>query len=260
MNTETLAATAALILLAGGAQALPAVGLTGDRTLVLIDTDTAAATGTVEVSGVTRLLGIDLRPGTGQLIGVTDTQDIVEIDLATGATTMIAKMATMLPVMADAPVVVDFNPAADRLRFMSGTANHRVNVDTGEVAVDGTLAYLPDDANAEAEPMIAAAAYINSFGKPEATGMYNIDAGLSALVQQAPPNDGTLKTIGALGVTLDGPVGFDVATTADGTNTAWLAANGGIHTVDIATGAVTGSWMLTGVTGALRDITVLTTN
>jgi hypothetical protein len=260
MNTETLAATAALILLAGGAQALPAVGLTGDRTLVLFDTDTAAATGTVEVSGVTRLLGIDLRPGTGQIIGVTDTQDIVAIDLRTGATTMVAAMSAMLPVTADTPVVVEFNPAADRLRFMSGTTNHRVHPDTGEATVDGALAYLPGDANAEAEPMIAAAAYINSFGKPEATAMYNIDAGLSALVQQAPPNDGTLKTIGALGVDLVGPVGFDVATTADGTNTAWLAANGGIHTVDLSTGAVTGSWMLTGVTGTLRDIAVLTTN
>jgi hypothetical protein len=257
-TTETLAATAALILLAGGAQALPAVGLTGERTLVLFDTDTAAATGTVEVTGVTRLLGIDLRPGTGQVIGVTDTQDIVAIDLATGATTPVATMSAMLPVAGDAPVVVEFNPAADRLRFMSGTANHRVNPDTGEATVDGMLAYLPDDANAEAEPMIAAAAYINSFGKPEATAMYNIDTGLSALVQQAPPNDGTLKTIGALGVTLDGPVGFDVATTADGTNTAWLAANGGIHTVDLATGAVTGSWMLTGTPGPIRDIAVLT--
>jgi hypothetical protein len=143
---------------------------------------------------------------------------------------------------------------------MSGTANHRVHPDTGEATVDGMLAYLPDDANAKAEPMIAASAYINSFGKPEATAMYNIDAGLSALVQQAPPNDGTLKTIGALGVTLDGPVGFDVATTVDGTNTAWLAANGGIHTVDLATGAVTASWMLTGTPGPLRDIAVLTTN
>jgi hypothetical protein len=157
-------------------------------------------------------------------------------------------------------VVVEFNPAADRLRFMSGTANHRVNPDTGEATVDGTLAYLPDDANAEAEPMIAASAYINSFGKPEATAMFNIDAGLSALVQQTPPNDGTLKTIGALGVRLTGPVALDVATTADGTNTAWLAANGGIHTVDLTTGAVTGSWMLAGVPGPLRDIAVLTAN
>jgi hypothetical protein len=258
MNTKTLAATAALILLAGGAQALPAVGLTGDRMLVLIDTETAATTGTLEVSGVARLLGIDLRPATGQLIGVTDTHDIVEIDLRTGATTMIATMATMLPVAEGAQVIVDFNPAADRLRFMSGTANHRVNVDTGEVVVDGELAYLSDDPNAEADPMIAAAAYTNSFGKPEGTAMYNIDVGLSALVQQAPPNDGTMKTIGSLGVMLDGPVALDVATTADGTNTVWLAANGGLHTVDLSAGMVIGSWMLTGVPGPLRDLTVLT--
>ena len=263
MSTETIVTTAALIFLAGGAHAMSpvaqkAVGLTGDRTLVLFDTDTAAVTGTVEVSGTSRLLGIDLRPATGQLIGVTDRQEIVEIDLRTGATTMIATMATMLPVAEGAQVVVDFNPAADRLRFMSGTANHRVNVDTGEVVVDGELSYLRGDTNAEAEPMIAAAAYINSFGMPEATAMYNIDVGLSALVQQAPPNDGTMNTIGSLGVMLDGPVALDVATTSDGTNTAWLAANGGIHIVDLATGTVTGSWTLSGAAGPLRDLTILT--
>jgi hypothetical protein len=36
------------------------------------------------------------------------------------------------------------------------------------------------------------------------------------------------------------------------------AANGGIHTVDLSAGMVTGSWMLTGTPGALRDQTVLT--
>lgn len=249
--------TAALFV----ATALPAaaetaIALTGDRTLLTIDTASATVTATVEVQGIARLLGIDLRPGNGRLYGVTDAQAIVEIDPATGAVTEVATMATPLP-LADAPVIVDFNPAADRLRYMTGTTNHRVHPDTGEVTVDGSLAYVAEDMHAGEAPNIVAAAYTNSYGKPEKTAMFNIDATISGLIQQTAPNDGTLAAIGKLGVMLEGPVGFDVATTADGTNTAWLAASGGLHTVDLATGAVTGSWMLTGTDQPIRDLTIL---
>jgi DNA-binding beta-propeller fold protein YncE len=254
--------TAALFTATGLAAAtLPAaaetaIALTGERTLLTIDTATATVTATVEVQGVTRLLGIDLRPGNGRLYGVTDTQTIVEIDTATGAVTEVATMATPLP-LADTPVVVDFNPVADRLRYMTGTTNHRVHPDTGEVTVDGALAYMAEDMHAGETPNIVAAAYTNSYGKPEKTAMFNIDATISGLIQQTAPNDGTLAAIGKLGVTLEGPVGFDVATDAFGTNTAWLAANGGLHTVDLATGALTGSWTLTGIDQPVRDLTIL---
>lgn len=250
---------ASLLLTAAAAApafAQTAVGLTGDKTLVMIDTTTAAVTGSVEVQGVDRLLGIDLRPANNTLVGVTADHRIVTIDPATGATTDLSKMTTLLP-STDAPVVVDFNPMADRLRFMSGTTNHRVNVDTGEVTVDGLLAYIAGDMHEGEAPNIVAAAYINSYGKPEATGMFDIDATISALVKQAPPNDGTLTAVGKLGVELTGDVGFDVATAADGTNTAWLAALGGIHTVNLETGAVTESWTLTGTADPIRDIAIL---
>jgi len=241
--------------LAAPAMAQTALGLTGDRTLVMIDPATAAVTGMVEVQGVERLLGIDYRPANMTLVGVTEAQAIVEIDPTTGASKEISKMNTMLPV-GDMPVIVDFNPAADRLRFMSGTVNHRVHPDTGEVTVDGSLNWEAGDANAAASPMVVATGYSNSYGKPEATAMYNIDAGLSALIRQVKPNDGVLKTIGGLGVTLEGPVALDIATDAAGTNTAWVAALGGLHTVDLETGAVTGSWTITGMEGALRDLTI----
>ncbi len=256
MKTFTTALTLGLAGFAGIAQAETALGLTGDRTLVMIDTATGAVTGSVDVQGVESLFGIDYRPGNGTVVGVATDYRIVTIDPATGATTEVATINTPFASV-DGPVIVDFNPAADRLRFMNGTANHRIHPDTGEATVDGALAYLPDDANAGATPMIAAAAYTNSYGKPEATAMYNIDSALSALVQQAPPNDGTLKTIGALGVTLEGPVALDVATTADGTNTVWIAALGGLHQIDLATGAVSGTIAITGTDQPIRDLTVL---
>ncbi len=257
MKTFTTALTLSLAGMAGIAQADTALGLTGDRTLVMIDTATGAVTGSIEAQGVTRLHGIDYRPGNGTIIGVTDTQAIVSIDPATGATTEIAKMNTMLTVAEGAAVIVDVNPAADRLRFMSGTTNHRVNMETGEVTVDGALNFDPADANAAATPMVVAVAYTNSFGKPEKTAMYDIDAGLNALLQQTAPNDGVLATIGSLGVTLEGPVALDVATTADGTNTAYIAALGGLHMLDLATGAVSGTMEITGTTDPVRDLTIL---
>jgi hypothetical protein len=255
--TRMLAALLATAAFAAPAAAQTALALAGDRTLMMIDTATGTVEGSVEAQGVTRLLGIDYRPANGTVIGVTDTQAIVTIDPATGATAPLSQMNTMLPVEGDAPVIVEINPAADRLRFMSGLANHRVNMDTGEVTVDGALNWAAGDANAAATPMIAATGYINSYGKPETTAMYNIDAGLSALTQQAPPNDGTNKTIGALGVTLEGPVAMDVATAADGTNTAWIAAMGGLHRVDLSTGQVTASQTITGADMPVRDLTVL---
>lgn len=253
LATTLLLATAA----SGAAHADTALGLTGDRMLVTIDTATAAITDSVEVQGITRLLGIDYRPGTGTLIGVTDTQAIVEIDPATGATTLLSQMNTLLAIPEGAAVIVDVNPAADRLRFMSGTSNHRVNMETGEVTVDGALNFDPADANAAATPMVVAVAYSNSYGKPEKTAMYDIDAGLNALLQQTAPNDGTLATIGSLGVTLDGPVAMDIATTADGTNTAYVTALGGLHLLDLATGTVSGTQPITGTDQPIRDITIL---
>ncbi|MFN7224854.1 MAG: DUF4394 domain-containing protein [Paracoccaceae bacterium] len=255
--TRILALLLATTATAAPAIAQTAIGLTGDRTLVMIDTATAAVTGTVEVQGVARLHGIDYRPGTMTVIGVTDDQAIVTIDPMTGATTPLSTMAIKIDIAASTPVIVDVNPAADRLRFMSGSTNHRINMDTGEVTVDGVLHWDLADANAAGGLMVAATAYTNSYGKPEKTAMFNIDASLFALLQQTAPNDGTNKTIGTLGVVLDGPVALDVGTNADGTNTAWLVANGGLHTVDLSTGALTGSWAITGTDQVLRDITIL---
>jgi hypothetical protein len=237
---------------------LVAVGLSGDRTLHVIDAATAGVTDTMEVKGVERLLGIDLRPGTGQLIGVSDKFEIVEIDPETGVATVIATMDTPLPVADGAAVVVDFNPMADKLRFMSGTTNHRVDVDTGAVTVDGDLAFDGADMHAGEAPAIVAAAYINAFGKPEKTAMYNIDETIVAVIQQTSPNDGTLAAIGKLGIDPAESYAFDIATDQGGANTAWLVADGTLYTVSLESGAVGESWAISGADAPLRDITFLT--
>lgn len=252
----TVIITSGLVLAASAAHSAPVLGLTGDKTLVMFDTDKPEVSKTIDVTGVDRLVGIDFRPGNKTVVGVTPDSTIVTIDLATGAATTVAKMDKPLA-MTDAPVVVDFNPAADRLRYMTGTTNHRVHPDTGAVTVDGSLAYEDGDMHKGETPDVVAAAYTNSHGKPEKTAMYNIDATIGALVQQTKPNDGTLKAIGKLGIDKADTYAFDVQTTADGKNTAWLATGGKLYTVNLETGAATETGSIKGLDKELRSLTVL---
>ncbi|KQS71641.1 hypothetical protein ASG39_20485 [Rhizobium sp. Leaf371] len=246
-----------LVASTGSLFAAPVLGLTGDKTLVLFDTDKPAVTKSMDVTGVDRLVGIDVRPGNKTVIGVTPESEIVTIDLETGAATSVAKMDKALAMTA-APVVVDFNPVADRLRFMTGTTNHRVHPDTGAVTVDGTLAYEEGDMHKGETPDIVAAAYTNSIGKPEKTAMYNIDATIGGLIQQTKPNDGTLKAIGKLGLK-DKPAtyAFDIQGMETGGNAAYLAAGKTLYSVNLETGAATEIGAITGLSNDLRDIAIL---
>ncbi|MGE0501241.1 MAG: DUF4394 domain-containing protein [Rhizobiaceae bacterium] len=250
---------ASLTALAAGvaapALAAPAVGLVGDKTLVWLDTDTGAISKTADVSGVDRLLGIDVRPGDNKLYGVAGDGTLVTIDLGSGSATAGAKLSSMLPEGVSA--MVDFNPMADRLRVMgSDGTNLRAHPDTGEVTVDGSLNFEAGDPGAEGKPNVVATAYINSFGKPEKTAMYDIDAAGNFL-QQTKPNDGTLKTIGKLGIDGADMFAFDVQTTSDGANTAWLVAAGATYKVNIETGAAEKVADISGGEAGLRDLAVL---
>ena len=251
-------AAASSFALAGTAIAAPAVALTGDKTLVMFDTETLAVSGSMDVTGVDAdrraLFAAHADMHQGNLFVAAD-GTIVTIDTATGAATTKSTLSENLPEGVDA--IVDFNPAADRLRYMGtdGT-NLRVNVDDGMVTVDGSLAYEAADMHAGETPAIVAAAYINSFGKPESTAMYDIDATIVALIQQAPPNDGVLKAIGKLGIDGTENYAFDVATTSDMANTAYLVAGATLYTVALDTGAATAVGEISG-TDTIRDIAIL---
>lgn len=245
----------ALALATGGAIAASAVGLVGGTTLVMFDTESPAISGTMEVTGVDGLAGIDVRPADKMLYGVSLAGEIVTIDTASGAATVKNTLSEMLPSYVGA--IVDFNPMADRLRLMGADGtNYRVNVDDGMVTVDGSLAYIAGDMHEEETPAIVAAAYINSIGKPEATGMFDIDKTIAALIKQAPPNDGTLAAIGKLGV--EGTsYAFDIFSTEDLVNTAYLVIDNTLHTVDLETGKATAAGAIEGIDDAITDIAIL---
>jgi hypothetical protein len=248
-------AISALLVATGAALAAPAVGLVGGTTLVMFDTESLAVSGTMDVTGVDGLAGIDVRPADKLLYGVSLSGEAVTIDTASGAATVKSTLSEKLPSFEGA--IVDFNPMADRLRLMGtdGT-NHRVNVDDGMVTVDGSLAYIAGDMHEGETPAIVAAAYINSIGKPEATGMFDIDATIAALIKQAPPNDGTLAAVGKLGVE-GSTYAFDISSTEDLTNTAYLVIDNALHTVDLETGAATAVGAIEGVEGNITDIAIL---
>lgn len=252
----TLSCGTALALLSTAAVAAPAIGLVGGSTLVMFDTETLAVSGTVAVTGVEGLAGIDVRPADKLLYGVSLAGEVVTIDTATGTATVKSTLSEKLSSYEGA--IVDFNPMADRLRLMGldGT-NHRANVDDGMVTVDGSLAYDAADMHAGEAPAIVAAAYINSIGKPEATKMFDIDATIVALIQQTSPNDGTLAAIGKLGIDGAANYAFDIASTADLANTAYLLAGTSLYTVDLETGAATAVGEIAGLDGAITDIAIL---
>jgi hypothetical protein len=259
MKTLQTVAAAAGLLAIGATQshAADAVALVGDATLIRVDLATAKVGKPITVSGVGRLLGIDVRPSNKMLYGVAADGAVVTIDLKSGKAKKVAQLETMLP---GKPTwaIVDFNPAADKLRFMGADGtNLRADVDTGKVVKDGKLAFEQGDMHHGEKPAIVAAAYINSRGKPQKTAMYDIDATIGALIQQTKPNDGTLKAIGKLGTAKVKAYAFDVATSADGANTAWLIADNGVYKVALDSGKATKVGKASGLEGTIRDIAVL---
>lgn len=241
-SIRALAVAGALGALSLGA-ATPAaadsvVALVGGKSLAIVDADSLKVTATVDVSGAENIVGIDVRPADGMLYGVTAGGDIVTIDPTSGKATKKSTLSEKLA--AGAKVTVDFNPMADRLRILTDKGvSLRVNVDDGKATVDGSLKFAETDMHKGETPNVVAGAYTNSVvgKKAEKTELFDIDATIPALVKQAPPNDGVLSAIGKIGVKLSGPVAFEIAAQADGTNAAWLMTGGKLYSVDLKTGA-----------------------
>lgn len=252
------ASLVALTIGIGGATsgaAATLVGLTADNKLVLIDTGKMSAGAPVAISGADKVLGIDQRPADGKLYGLTESGQLVIIDHMSGKAQAGAMLSEKMP-LGPRPVV-DFNPAADRLRVIGANgASLRINVENGATTVDKPLNYEAADANAAKKPMVAAGAYTNSSKGAKSTELFHVDGGNGALVIQNPPNDGVLKTRGAVGITGLGDAAMDIDNEAEGKNTAYVVAGGMLYTVDLASGKATQVGAIKGLNGKLLDIAV----
>lgn len=251
-----LAAALASGVAISASQAATIAALQDGKAIAWIDTDQKKVTKTVQLSGGATLAGIDVRPADGKLYGLAPDGAIVIVNAETGTWEKKSQITEQLP--AGATISVDFNPAADRLRVIASNGmSLRINVDDGKTTVDGQLKYADADANKGKSPRVVAAGYSNSFAGTKETALYDIDAASAVLVKQAPPNDGILNTIGALGTAINAPVAFDVLSDGKGANTGWLLSGGELFTVDLATGAARSAGRIAGLKGNITDIAIL---
>ena len=235
------------------------VALTASNRLVSFDRATPGTIRTnVLVTGLQsgeNLVGIDVRPADGMLYGVGSTGRLYTLDAATGAATnksrLVADAAdTTEPftALAGASFGVDFNPVADRLRIVSNTGQSlRINVDTGATTTDGSIN------GGAANTAISASAYTNSFAGTGSTTLYGIDSANATLYTQNPPNNGTLATPVALGITIGAANGFDIdARTNMGYMVATVGGARNLYGVNLA--ATSAPATLLGAVGVTEDI------
>jgi len=201
------------------------------------------------------IAGMDSRPATGELYILGYRQTTGEARLYTlNTTTAVATAIGAGPVTLASDMVkvgFDFNPTVDRIRVTgSNNVNYRLHPVTGAlVATDGNLAFAITDVNAAQNPSIGAVAYTNSYIGATSTTLFNFDDSLGVLTTQIPPNNGTLNTVGAVGILLNPnneTSDIDIAINpVTGQNVAYLVANDNVslsdqlYTVNLTTGLAT---------------------
>jgi hypothetical protein len=222
---------------------------TVDNRLVSFRPDTPGTFDTnlplIGLQGGENVLGIDFRQANGRLYAATNAGRLYTVDPATGVATLVSTLAADGADATDpftgligTAFGVDFNPVADRLRIVSNAGqNLRINVDTGLVTTDGLL-------NPGA-PQVVAAAYRRSFPGSTATLLLDIDLATNSVLQQNPPNDGTLSPVGgALDpvLTFSSTAGFDIGGGDDGLSIAALqpigSAQSVLYRVNLTNGAL----------------------
>lgn len=237
-----IALAAAAPAFSGQAFAADIVALTADNRLVPFSTETRRAGPPVAIRGVDgAVLGIDVRPANGMLYALSATSKLYTVDPRSGQATLASTLSQAFD--GGGRAVVDFNPAADRLRVMGmNGVSFRINVETGAVAVDGTLKYEAGTPLAGTMPRVTAGAYRSNLAGTQATALYTIDTLAQSYNLQAPPNDGVQKPIARLDAALPPASGFDIETARDAagaeTNTGWILAGGTLLAIDVATGAL----------------------
>ena len=237
------------------------VGLTGTNELLTFDSATpGTTTALTPITGLLgTLVGIDMRPVDGQLVGVGNVGGVgtvYSINLTTGVATSINTGFALI----GSGFGIDFDPVANALRIVSlSEQNLRIlSGGTGAVVVDTPLN--PGDHG------VLGAAYSNNFAGALSTTLYDIDNqgpvdGLVLQTQGSPggspvsPDSGTLFPVGPLGIITGdpsvNPIGFDISGL---TGTAYASGPAGLFTINLGTGAATLVGAIGPGTFQVRDI------
>ncbi len=175
------------------------------------------------------ILGMDMRPATGQLYALGSSSRLYILNMATGAASMVGMQPFSTP-LSGTSFGFDFNPTVDKIRVVSNTGqNMRLNpVDGSVTAVDGAL---------PGNTMPSSAAYTQNFFGAVSTTLYDIDPLSDRLYKQSPPNDGILLEVGKLGVDIINDSGFDIGGMS-GKAYALLPTIGGVkvYMIDLTSG------------------------
>ncbi|MCH8543162.1 MAG: DUF4394 domain-containing protein [Alcanivorax sp.] len=282
-------------------QAPEVVALTDDNTLARFpllmpdSIETVAVTGLMVDEEV--LIGVDVRPATGELYAVSDQGNIYIVDAENGSAlfqaTLSAAPDDTFTMLMGTDYGMDFNPVPDRLRLISDSGqNLRINVETGATITDGDIAYADEgdlggiedipllgpllglignillpEADAPT-PAITAAAYTNSFAGTTTTELFTLDTQNDSLNLQNPPNDGVQVPLIDTPFAIQGDQAFDIAGGDNGIVITALSENGMppyvLYRVNLMSGEftpVTGDESTSAIGGpdgpAIRGITVL---
>lgn len=179
------------------------------------------------------ILGIDMRPATGQLYALGSSSRIYTLNMASGVATAIGT-AEFTPLLSGTTFGFDFNPTVDRIRIVSDMGqNLRVHPVTGVVAFTDT------NLN-PGSPAVSAAAYSSNVAGATATILYDIDPSTDKLFKQLPPNDGKLEEVGSLGINVEANTSFDIGGASGiGYASLTVGSTAKIYSVNLGTGAST---------------------
>jgi hypothetical protein len=240
-----LAATLATMALGSGrARAEFLTGVTTTNVLESFDSNTPGTiVSTVGVTGLQvgeSLLGIDFRPANGLLYGLGSTSRLYTINTTNGVASQVGSAGAFT--LSGFSFGFDFSPTTDRIRVVSNLGqNLRLNPNDGTLtATDTPLAYAAGDPNAAATPHVVGSAFTNNVSGAVATTLFGIDSNLHILLTQNPPNNGTLNTVGSLGVNTSDLVGFDISGLSGIAYAALMAPTGGasqLFAINLTTGA-----------------------
>lgn len=180
-----------------------------------------------------RLVGIEIRPSTGELYAVGAASRLYRLDPRSGRATALGSGA-FTPLLDGRVFGLDVNPNTDELHTVSDTGQHlRLDLDTGVVlGVDPVLRYVYHDAGAGRVPALDGAA----FTAADVPMLYLLDSARDALVHASGRE---LFTIATLSTPIEPLVGFEIG--PQGIPYAVLRAADGIAgavlaTIDVRTG------------------------
>lgn len=221
-------AVLATLLLPASASAATIFGVTNTNQLVSFNSvNPGTFLSNTQITGTSAtFLAIDFRGSNGLLYGLGDDYGLYTINTTTG---FASQIGGSLP-LAGSNFGFDFNEVVDAIRVVGNLDdNYVVNANTGTATQFTDVAFGAGDLNSGVDPIVSGNAYIH--GTPS---QFAIETATDSLVMQA-NNEGTLTTVGSLGVAVGPRTSFDIG--FDGV--AYMANDGRFWTVNLGTGAAT---------------------